>query len=114
MQYPRFEDLPIKKDGPRLNAWGLFGPNDQLGKLVRDLTLMPGSTKEQNLLTPEMVREAAKEIQTGERCGLNWSMTEPHKPAYGRRKIEVTLIEKTPRHVHDDEVRLGRDLGLNG
>jgi hypothetical protein len=55
--YPEFSSLPIDKNGPRGNAWGLWGPNDQLGTL--------------NHLTAERVRDAAaEEIKTGERASL--------------------------------------------
>ncbi|TVY83912.1 hypothetical protein LSUE1_G001006 [Lachnellula suecica] len=32
---PPFSSLPLQKDGPRGNAWGLFGKNDELGMLNR-------------------------------------------------------------------------------
>jgi len=55
--YPDLASLPIDKNGPRGNAWGLWGPDDQLGTL--------------NHLTDERVRAAAaEEIRTGERVSL--------------------------------------------
>ncbi|KAF9878094.1 isopropanol dehydrogenase [Colletotrichum karsti] len=59
--YPDFEDLPLDKKGPHGNAWGLWGPDDQLGTL--------------NLLTDDVVANAAKEnIITGQRISLkSWS-----------------------------------------
>lgn len=54
---PTFAELPLAKDGPRLNAWGLWGPGDQLGTL--------------NLLTDDVVARAAEEnIKTGVRVSL--------------------------------------------
>lgn len=51
---PAFEDLPLRKDDPHHSAWGLYGPNDELGTL--------------NRLTDERVLASAKgEIQTGAR-----------------------------------------------
>lgn len=41
-----FDALPLRKNGPHGNAWGLFSRTDQLGML--------------NHLTPETTREAAK------------------------------------------------------
>ncbi|RKL15979.1 hypothetical protein BFJ68_g5228 [Fusarium oxysporum] len=49
---PTFDDLPLDKNGPPGNAWGLWGPDDQLGRL--------------NLLTPETVRAAASYQRTGQ------------------------------------------------
>jgi hypothetical protein len=55
--YPKFEDLPANRTGPRGNAWGLWGPEDQLGTL--------------NHLNSERVRAAAQEeIRTGDRVSL--------------------------------------------
>jgi hypothetical protein len=55
--YPSFSALPVTSEGPRGNAWGLWGPDDQLGTL--------------NHLTAERVQVAAREeIRTGERVSL--------------------------------------------
>lgn len=57
--YPSFNDLPLKKDGPPGNAWGLWGPDDQIGSL--------------NHLTDTVVATAAKEeIRTGARVSLKY------------------------------------------
>lgn len=57
MSYPEFKDLPLDKNGPHGNAWGLWGPNDQIGTL--------------NHLTDEVVSRAAREeIRTGQRVSL--------------------------------------------
>ena len=50
---PDFDYLPIRKDDPKWSAWGLYGPEDQLGTL--------------NRLTNERVAAAAASIKTGER-----------------------------------------------
>ncbi|KDN72172.1 hypothetical protein CSUB01_12167 [Colletotrichum sublineola] len=55
--YPSFKELPLDKTGPHGNAWGLWGPDDQLGTL--------------NLLTDDVVARAAKEnIVNGQRVSL--------------------------------------------
>ena len=46
-----FDDLPLRRPGPPYNAWGQFGPDDELGRL--------------NLITPEVVRAARDEIEQG-------------------------------------------------
>lgn len=76
--YPSFSDLPVDKNGPHGNAWGLWGQHDQLGTL--------------NLLTDELVAQAAQEnIKTGQRISLKYVCATLHlSPGYRR----------TPRH-HD-------------
>ncbi|KAF2015079.1 hypothetical protein BU24DRAFT_482591 [Aaosphaeria arxii CBS 175.79] len=88
---PSFKDLPLDKNGPTGNAWGLWGPDDQLGTL--------------NLLTDEIVGRAAKEeIRTGARISLNWSLTGPSNPRFPRKILEIKTTNKAPlKHAHDDE-----------
>jgi hypothetical protein len=88
--WPSFDSLPLDPNGPPGNAWGLFGPNDQLGML--------------NLLTPEVIASAAKEIQQGLRVSLDWPLDKPSYPTFTRKQFEHRIIheEKTP--MNDDEV----------
>lgn len=51
--HPPFSSLPLNKDDPPFSAWGLYGPDDQLGFLNRQ--------------TDEVIAEAAREIKTGAR-----------------------------------------------
>lgn len=53
---PAFNQLPCRSCDPKYSAWGLWGANDELGTL--------------NLLTPAIVKDAAKEIITGEQITL--------------------------------------------
>jgi hypothetical protein len=56
-KHSEFDALPLDKSGPHGNAWGLWGPDDQLGTL--------------NHLVDGRVRQAAREcIQTGLRISL--------------------------------------------
>ncbi|KAJ0414153.1 hypothetical protein BJY00DRAFT_321243 [Aspergillus carlsbadensis] len=89
--YPSFDSLPVDQNGPRGNAWGLWGPEDQLGTL--------------NLLTDDVVQRAAAEnIKTGKRVSLNWSMTAASHPRLPRKPLELRLINKAPlKYAHDDE-----------
>lgn len=91
-QTPSFDSLPLKRDGPRGNAWGLFGASDELGML--------------NRLTPANTLAATKEIVHGIRVCTDWAMDQPKIPAFGRAKFEHTIIEKTPRTVNDDVMKL--------
>lgn len=48
---PPFSALPLKKDGPPYNAWGLYGEDDELGRL--------------NLITPEVVQKGIDSVKHG-------------------------------------------------
>lgn len=77
--YPKFSDLPLQKDGPHGNAWGLWGSDDQLGTL--------------NLLTDDVIAKAAAEnILTGQRISLKW---------VNRCTISKLSLTKTLQLVHD-------------
>lgn len=54
---PTFDQLPLRPQDPPYSAWGLWGEDDELGRL--------------NLLTPEIVKAASLEIQHGIRIPLN-------------------------------------------
>lgn len=56
-EFPKSSDLPLDKNGPHGNSWGLWGLDDQLGTL--------------NHLSDEVVSKAATEnIKTGHRISL--------------------------------------------
>ncbi|KIX05615.1 uncharacterized protein Z518_03587 [Rhinocladiella mackenziei CBS 650.93] len=87
--FPSFDDLPLVKDGPPGNAWGLFGSQDELGML--------------NLLTERVVAEAAQEIKDGKRFHLDWSMDMPSSPAFGRQQFQHHLLHSDePTFMNDD------------
>jgi hypothetical protein len=86
--HPPFSALPLDPAGPPGNAWGLFGPIDQLGRL--------------NLLTPEVVAAAAQEIKTGLRFSLDWPLNKPSYPSFGRNPFEHKLVNREGRTVNDD------------
>jgi hypothetical protein len=85
---PPFSSLPLDKNGPPGNAWGLYGPKDELGAL--------------NLLTPGIVKQAAQEIQLGERVSLDWYLNLPTYPSFNRPGFKWRLHSKAPRSVNDD------------
>lgn len=90
VKIPDFDNLTLDPNGPKGNAWGLFGKGDDLGML--------------NLLTPEVVAEAAKEIKNGKRFSLDWGFNNPAHPAFGRVAFKHEIINKAPRPVNDDVV----------
>ncbi|CAK7221292.1 hypothetical protein SBRCBS47491_004478 [Sporothrix bragantina] len=87
---PPFDALPLDKSGPPGNAWGLWGPDDQLGRL--------------NLLTPETVAAAATEIKEGLRISLDWPLDKPSHPTFNRQQFEHRIINAAPMTQNDDAV----------
>ncbi|KPM38458.1 hypothetical protein AK830_g8091 [Neonectria ditissima] len=87
---PPFDDLPLDKSGPLGNAWGLWGPDDQLGML--------------NLLTPETVAAAAAEIREGIRISLDWPLDRISHPPFGRIPFNHRILNKAPMVMNDDVV----------
>ncbi|KAH7226218.1 putative cyclase-domain-containing protein [Fusarium oxysporum] len=85
---PSFESLPLRKDGPPGNAWGLFGDNDECGML--------------NLLTPEIIAKAASEIRDGVRVSTDWPLNRMSRPCFGRAPFKHEITTKIPRAVNDD------------
>ncbi|KAH4089129.1 hypothetical protein HBH70_026490 [Parastagonospora nodorum] len=93
---PSFEQLPLHPDDPPFSAWGLYGPEDNLGTL--------------NMIVPETVVEAAKEIKTGVRIGLDLPMDFLARPSHNRLRLTHTLVRKDPRLVHDDCVSFNTQI----
>ena len=89
---PLFNLLPLNKSGPRGNAWGLYGPDDEIGAL--------------NLLTPVVVREAAKEIREGVRLCVDLPLNFLEKPFFERAVFSHAILNKAPRVVNDDLVHI--------
>ncbi|KAH7143648.1 hypothetical protein EDB81DRAFT_857124 [Dactylonectria macrodidyma] len=87
---PSFDSLPLRKDGPHGNAWGLFGDDDECGML--------------NLLTPEVIAKAASEIRDGVRVSTDWPLDRMANPCFGRAPFTHTIKTKTPRSVNDDSL----------
>ncbi|KAH8112197.1 hypothetical protein DFH11DRAFT_1608464 [Phellopilus nigrolimitatus] len=94
---PSFDALPRFKE---LNgcAWGVWGAGDQLGTI--------------NLLTEDVVREAAKEVKTGLTVCLNWPINFPEKPVFSRKPPEIALIARSPTaSSRDDEISINTQSG---
>jgi hypothetical protein len=92
---PPFSDLPLDKNGPPGNAWGLYGKDDELGAL--------------NLITKDTVKAAAQEIQTGDRVSLDWYLNLPSFPSFGRPPFGWKMENRshpdgTKRIVNDDHL----------
>ena len=96
MNRPPCDSLPVRKQDPLFSAWGLYGSDDQLYTL--------------NLLTPDGVREAAKEIKIGIRIGLDSPLDYLPRLSHNRLPLKHTIIHKTPRAVHDDVIELNTQV----
>lgn len=95
-QRPSFSSLPLQENDPPFSAWGLYGPDDELGAL--------------NLLTDECVKEATKEIRSGMRIGLNLPLNIPSPPSHNRLPFTHKVVHKAPRNVHDDVVEMNTQV----
>lgn len=92
---PPFSNLPLNKNGPPGNAWGLYGKDDELGAM--------------NMLTPTTTKQAAQEMQSGERVSLDWTLNLPSHPSFNRPPFRHTITHKshpdgTKRTVNDDHI----------
>jgi hypothetical protein len=89
---PPFSSLPLRSTDPKLSAWSLYGPSDQLGTLNR-------------LTSPHVVASAQAEIKTGARISMNAPLnaqTKSGKAFFGRELFHQDLVHKGPRCVNDD------------
>ncbi|KAJ5123741.1 hypothetical protein N7448_009838 [Penicillium atrosanguineum] len=95
---PQFDDLPPVEGMPQGCAWGIFdknGTKDVYGTL--------------NLLTPDVVKAAAEEVQKGISISLNWPIGSMKIPGYFRKSLNHTVmkLEDPKANLHygfDDEV----------
>ncbi|KAL1842358.1 hypothetical protein VTK73DRAFT_3146 [Phialemonium thermophilum] len=89
--FPAFEDLPLRKDGPPYNAWGLYGARDELGRL--------------NLITPEAVKRGLQAAEHGIVINLNLPLDK--QTSFGNRiglTRKIVLPEKGVQQHLDDEL----------
>ncbi|KZT53026.1 hypothetical protein CALCODRAFT_501535 [Calocera cornea HHB12733] len=84
---PSFDDIPPVPGMPEGTAWSVWGAGDQLGAL--------------NLLTPANTRLAVREVQSGTRVQLDWSMDKPRWPSFGRMQFAHRVLFK-PQSAQDE------------
>ena len=84
-----FDDLPLRRPGPPLNAWGLYGDDDELGRL--------------NLITPE----------TGKVINLKYVVLAPGEWREIPRARLLRPSESERRSLPDDRGKLTRSLPLD-
>ncbi|KAK4938716.1 hypothetical protein LTR10_020899 [Elasticomyces elasticus] len=85
---PPFSALPLREGDPPYSAWGLYGPDDELGTL--------------NLLTQDRILNAIKDVSTGESVGLNLPLNVPNPPSHNRTGFNHRIKHSAPRNVYDD------------
>lgn len=86
-ELPRFDQLPIERTLPPESAWGVFGPQDELGCL--------------NLLSPEGVVEAARLVRSGKIFRLDAKIGFAEPPLFQRAQV-IHRHVRLGGHVQDD------------
>lgn len=89
MALPRYRDLPLSPNAPPKSAWGMFGPDDDLGMI--------------QLQTPERIARAAKLVQSGKVFSLNWELTLPSPPLLRRGALVHHHHREVPSGHHSDD-----------
>lgn len=87
-------------------TWGLFDKNgvkDEIGTL--------------NLLTPDVVTNAAKEIHSGRSVSLNWGLDKMHQPGFGRTSLQHKFVDWRKKDgfdffSYDDEITVNTQTGM--
>ncbi|KZT11175.1 uncharacterized protein LAESUDRAFT_754863 [Laetiporus sulphureus 93-53] len=92
---PTFDELPSFHNLTGC-AWDVWGKDDELGTV--------------NLLTEDVVKEAAKEIKSGKTICLNWPVNFPNKPMFQRQPPHLEMWSKWPA-VHDDALHINTQSG---
>jgi len=88
-QLPAYRDLPVDPSAPPHSAWGVFGPDDQLGTL--------------NLLTPERRAAAARLARRGATFNLDLPLDLPAVPFFGHRARPAhTFLARRDGNSRDD------------
>ncbi|KAJ5988116.1 cyclase [Penicillium waksmanii] len=98
LDLPSFDELPPVEGMPQGCAWGVFnrdGEKDIFGTL--------------NILTPDVVKAAAQEVQDGISISLNWPIGSIKIPGFFRKSLthKVMKLEDPSADLHygfDDEV----------
>lgn len=86
---PHYRDLPAVAGQPAKTAWGLFGPDDNVGMM--------------NLQTPERVVSAAQLVRRGAVFSLNWEQDKPNPPLFNRGLLKHVVKRGIPVGHHSDD-----------
>jgi kynurenine formamidase len=83
-ELPSYAQLPAVAGMPPRSAWGLWGPDDELGCL--------------NLLTPERAQRGLSCARRGQVFALNWELEQPSPPFYGREALRHNIDRPLPQY----------------
>ena len=86
--FPRFAELPVRPGAPAGSSWGVFGDRDEIGTL--------------NFVGPEQALAAARLVRTGKVFSLNWDLSLPSPPFFGRANLRHTVFPKHDGWAADD------------
>lgn len=87
---PRYQDLPAAPGLGARHAWGVFGPDDDLGRV--------------NLIAANTVRSCAAEVRTGEIFNLCLPLTLPDPPWSTTRQPMRHHVIVPERNTQDDYI----------
>jgi kynurenine formamidase len=89
LRVPDFDELPVHEALGLRHAWGVFGPDDQLGTI--------------NFLTPDKVLAAARLVQDGTAVNLTVPLGAIDPPFYGREPMRHSVF-RLDRNYWDDRI----------
>lgn len=87
---PAYRDLPLVAEPGYRSAWGVFGDDDELGRL--------------NLLTAAVVAAAVIEVRSGDSFGLSLPLDLPSPPWGGERQTYRHTMLQPDRNTQDDRL----------
>ncbi|KAK7921306.1 hypothetical protein PG985_009328 [Apiospora marii] len=101
--FPDFDDLPAVPGTPQGCLWGFYdkdGVKDEIGSV--------------NLLTPDVVKEASREVQTGRHVQLDWPLESIKHPGFARVPLKHRLLDNyvsLKEYALDDELEFNTQGG---
>jgi hypothetical protein len=118
--------MPPVKDMPQGCAWGFFdrdGKKDELGsKHLKSLCPLSPSMEEGNTMVADTIstqpphprsRTRSKQVKTGRRVQLDWSLDNVNFPSIGRKTFEHKIVDLAPHGFTalDDEIHMNTQSG---
>ncbi|CAK7230597.1 hypothetical protein SCUCBS95973_007629 [Sporothrix curviconia] len=114
LNIPSFDDLPPVPGMPKGCAWGVFEKAMAQAGLADPQDDGKDVFGTLNLLTPDMVTAAAREVREGVSVSLNWAQAAMKRPTVDRCPLKHNVVAFTPeKHVFvglDDEVAFNTQI----